>query len=401
MDFRAYVRAHLPPLAIAREPEIVDELAQHMADLYQEARSAGLDHEAALTRAVAALPAASDAFVRDLESASRALPGLIIDRWHAAHDASSSPSGSWSMTDLFRDARIAIRSLRRTPGFAAVVVLTLAIGIGATTAIYSVVDAVLINPLPYPTADRLQMVWVTNPQQEIDKDVTSYPTFRDWQAQATTFEAMAAVASANFTLTGSGEPTQVPGERVTGRFFDLFGMTALHGRALQEADTEAGRERVLVLSHALWQEHFGGDPSAVGSTVSVNAQPHEIVGVMPREFSAIHTAQAWAPLSPSGPLAGLIENRGTLWLDVIGVVRRGVAVESAHAEMTVIMGRLAQQYPGSYDGQGILLEPLKETVVGDARSTLWLLAGAVTRRPAVESSEDARRSQTTRPSDTP
>jgi hypothetical protein len=113
--------------------------------------------------------------------------------------------------------RIALRSLRRTPGFTAVVVLTLAIGMGATTAIFSVVDAVLINPLPYPTADRLQMIWVTNPEQEIDKDVTSYPNFVDWQAQATTFEAMAAVSGTNLTITGVGEPKLVPAERVTGR----------------------------------------------------------------------------------------------------------------------------------------------------------------------------------------
>lgn len=377
MDFRPYVRAHLPPLAVAREPEIVDELAQHMADLYQEARSAGEDHETALARAMATLPDAPAAFAHDLESASRTLPGLIVDRWQATHDTPASRAGRWSMTDVLRDLRIAVRCLRRTPGFAAVVVITLAIGIGATTAIYSVVDAVLINALPYPTADRLQMMWVTNPQQEIDKDVTSYPTFRDWQSQATTFDAMAAVAGANFTLTGSGEPRLVPGERVTGRFFDLFGMQALHGRALNEADTEAGRDRVLVLSHALWRDHFGGDSAAVGRTVSVNAQSYEIVGVMPPEFSAIHTAQAWAPLSPTGPLAQLAQSRSTLWLEVIGVVTGGVPAESAQSEMSTIMSRLAQQYPGVYDGQGILLEPLKDSVVGDVRSTLLLLAGAV------------------------
>jgi len=377
MDFRAYVRAHLPPLAIAREPEIVDELAQHMADLYQEARSAGFDHETALARATAALPDAPDTFANDLESASRALPGLIVDRWHAAHETPPSRSGSWSMTDMLRDLRIAIRSLRRTPGFTAVVVLTLAIGIGATTAIYSVVDAVLINPLPYPTADRLQMVWVTNPQQEIDKDVTSYPTFRDWQSQATTFEALAGVTGTNFTLTGAGEPKLVPGERVTGRFFDLFGMPALHGRTLQEADTQGGRDRVLVLSHGLWREHFGGDPSAIGRKIDVNAQQYEIVGVMPETFSAVQTAQAWAPLSTSGPYQQLTENRTALWLEVLGLMKRGTSVESAQSEISTIMARLAEQYPGPYEGQGILLEPLKDTAVGDARPTLLLLAGAV------------------------
>ena len=273
--------------------------------------------------------------------------------------------------------RIALRSLRRTPGFTAVVVLTLAIGIGATTAIFSVVDAVLINPLPYPTADRLEMIWVTNPQQARDKDVTSYPNFTDWQSQATTFEAMAAMFGANFTFTGAGEPRLVPGERVTGRFFDLFGMPALHGRTLQEADTQPGREFVLVLSYALWREHFGADLSVIGRTVSVNARPYEIVGVMPYEFNAIHTAQAWVPLSPSGPFAQLAADRGPQWLEVIGLVKRGTPREAAQSEMSAIMARLAEQFPGPNGGRGILLESLKETAVGDVRPTLLLLAGAV------------------------
>ena len=273
--------------------------------------------------------------------------------------------------------RIALRSLRRTPGFTAVVVLTLAIGIGATTAIFSVVDAVLINPLPYPTADRLEMIWVTNPRQAREKDVTSYPNFTDWQSQATTFEAMAAMFGANFTFTGAGEPRLVPGERVTGRFFDLFGMPALHGRTLQEADTQPGREFVLVLSYALWREHFGADLSVIGRTVSVNARPYEIVGVMPYEFNAIHTAQAWVPLSPSGPFAQLAADRGPQWLEVIGLVKRGTPREAAQSEMSAIMARLAEQFPGPNGGRGILLESLKETAVGDVRPTLLLLAGAV------------------------
>ncbi|HEX6322961.1 MAG TPA: ABC transporter permease [Vicinamibacterales bacterium] len=377
MDFREHVRAYLPPLAVAREPEIVDELAQHMADLYQEARAAGSDHETALARATAALPAAADAFVNDLESASRALPGLLVDRWHAAHDtASSASSGHWSMIDMLRNIRVAGRSLLRTPGFSAVVVLTLAVGIGATTAIYSVVDAVLINPLPYPTQDRLQMIWVTNPQQEIDKDVTSYPNFADWQAQSTTFEAMAAVNSTNVTITGAGEPKLVPAERVTGRFFDLFGTPARYGRTLQPADTAAGRERVLVLSHTLWTEHFGADPGVVGRTVSVNALPFEVVGVMPEAFSAIHTAEAWAPLPTTGPFQQIVQSRGSLWLEVIGLTKPGVSRQTAQSEMSAIMARLAEQYPGNA-GMGILLEPLKETAVGDMRATLLLIGGAV------------------------
>ena len=273
--------------------------------------------------------------------------------------------------------RVAVRSLLRTPGFTAVVVLTLAIGIGATTAIFSVVDAVLLNPLPYPTADRLQTIWVTNPQQGIDKDVTSYPNFLDWQAQSGTFEAMAAVSGTNFTLTGLGEPRLVPAARVTGRYFDLFGTPALHGRTLQDADSRAGHDQVVVLSHGLWRTLFGGDPSIIGRTVAVNAQPFEIVGVMPASFGAIHTTQVWAPLSPSGAFAQIAESRGSLWLEVMGILKRDTSPEAAQSEMATIMGRLAQQYPGPNAGQGILLEPLKETITGAARPTLMVLAGAV------------------------
>ena len=292
-------------------------------------------------------------------------------------EASHSTAQRVFMPGMPLSIRVAIRSLLRTPGFSAVVVLTLAIGIGATTAIYSVVDAVLINPLPYPTQDRLQMIWVTNPQQEIEKDVTSYPNFADWQSQTTTFEAMAAVNSTNFTITGAGEPALVPAERVTGRFFDLFGTPAKYGRTLQPADTEAGRERVLVLSHKLWTDQFGADPAVVGRTIAVNARPFEVVGVMPESFSAIHTAQAWAPLPTSGAFQQITQSRSSLWLEVMGIVKPGISAQVAQTEMSAIMARLEKQYPDRLGGMGILLEPVKDKTVGDARATLLLLSGAV------------------------
>jgi predicted permease len=168
----------------------------------------------------------------------------------------------------------------------------------------------------------------------------------------------------------------VPAERVTGRFFDLFGMPAQHGRTLQAADSNAGLEEVLVLSHTLWTDHFGADPAVVGRRISINARPFEIVGVMPEAFSAIHTAEAWAPLPATGPFQQIVESRGSLWLEVLGIVKPGVSQEAAQSEMSTIMARLADQYPGNA-GMGILLEPLKETAVGDVRATLLLLGGAV------------------------
>ena len=273
--------------------------------------------------------------------------------------------------------RIALRSLRRTPGFTAVVVLTLALGIGATTAIFSVVNAVLLEPLPYPTADRLMMVWVTNPADNIEKDVTSFPTFTDWEQQATSFAAMAARASTTFTLTGAGDPFLVPGARVTGRFFDLFGVPAAQGRALQAADAQAGRDQVAVLSHELWQERFAGDGTVIGRRVDINGRPYEIVGVMPARFTAAQEERLWTPLAAPEGLAGLMGARNALWLEILGRLREGVDETHAEAEMTAVMARLDTAYPGAYAGQGVDLEPLQETLVGDTRPTLLLLGGAV------------------------
>ena len=277
---------------------------------------------------------------------------------------------------MISSLRIAIRSLGRTPGFTAVVVLTLALGIGATTAIFSVVNAVLLNPLPYPTADRLMMVWVTNPAENIEKDVTSFPTFTDWEQQVTTFAAMAARNSTTFTLTGAGDPFLVPGARVSGRFFDLFGVPAAQGRALQAADAQPDRDQVAVLSHELWQERFAGAP-VIGRRVDVNSRPHEIVGVMPAGFTSAQDERLWTPLAASGPLEQLMAARGALWLEILGRLEDGVDEARAEAEMTAVMARLDTAYPRQYTGQGIDLEPLQETLVGETRPTLLLLGGAV------------------------
>jgi len=379
-DWQAYVRSRLslPDLTPEREARIVRELAAQVEDCYRDGVARGLSEPEADAFARAQVRD-WPRLARDVQRADRAHLQPRLERVANRLDAAPGPSaGVFQMlAQVPLTIRIAVRSLLHTPGFTAVVVLTLAIGIGATTAIFSVVNAVLLNPLPYPTADRLQMIWVTNPRQEIDKDVTSYPTFLDWQRQATTFQAMAAETGTNFTLTGSGEPKLVPGAYVTGRYFDLFGTPALHGRTLQESDAAAGRDRLLVLGYGLWRDHFGGDPAVIGRTFAVNAQPFEIVGVMPERFSEITTTQAWALLLPSGPFAGLMQSRSTKWLEVTGVLQDGISPQSAHREMTTIMARLAEEYSGRYDGEGILLEPLKDTITGDARPTLLLLAGVV------------------------
>ena len=166
MDFRAFIRARLPPLAIAREPEIIDELAQHLADLYREGRDTGLDHDAALARAAAALPQEPGTLAREIESASRALPGLIADRWRVSLDESLlTPRRTAMLSDLGRDVRYALRMLLRAPGFAVVVVVTLALGIGANAVIFSAIDAVLLHDAPVADPDRVAVVYTTSGNQ--------------------------------------------------------------------------------------------------------------------------------------------------------------------------------------------------------------------------------------------
>lgn len=257
------------------------------------------------------------------------------------------------------------------------VVLTLGVGIGATTAIFSVVDAVLLSALPYPGADRLVMVWVTNPEQDIARDVTSFPTFRDWEEQARSFDALAARATATFTITGTGDPFLVPGARVSGRYFDLFGVPAAVGRTLQPADTEPGRHEVVVLGHDVWRDRFAASNGVIGTRIEVNGRPFEVIGVMPQGFTPTGEERMWTPLAAAPPLTNLMDARGALWLDVLGRLSRDVDIEQTESEMAAIMRRLDTEYPGSYTGQGIDLEPLQETLVGDTRPTLLLLGGAV------------------------
>src|SRR5512134_2702816 len=168
------------------------------------------------------------------------------------------------------DIAYALRSLRKNPLFSAVVVLTLALGIGANTAIFTVVQGVILRPLPYPDPDRLMMVWTSNPRQGFDKDVGTYPNFEDWRRQSRSFERMSAYFGASMTLTGSGDPAQLRGARVTPEFFETFGVAPSRGGGFRAAHGQAGGELVVVLAHRLWVRRFGADPAIIGRTIVLN-----------------------------------------------------------------------------------------------------------------------------------
>jgi putative ABC transport system permease protein len=274
------------------------------------------------------------------------------------------------------DLKYAFRLFLKNPGFSLVAVAVLAIGIGANSAIFSIVNTVLLRPLPYPQPERLMMVWVDNPVQGYHEDVTSYPNFLDWQAQNTVFETIAAYFGATFTLTGSGDPEQLNGAFVTSDFFRTLGVEPALGRWFSAEEFVAGRNHAVVLAYDTWQQRFGGRTDILGTPVQLNGLPYAVVGIAPAGF-AFPGATFWAPLAPEGRTGDLMPIRGTLWLEVIGRLKSGVTERNAQAAMDVIAARLRDAYPQDNAGQGINLEPLHESIVGDIRPALLVLLAAV------------------------
>jgi putative ABC transport system permease protein len=280
------------------------------------------------------------------------------------------------MDNLIQDVRYAVRQLVRSPGFAAVAVLTLALGLGANTAIFSVVHGILLQPLPYPDPDRLAMVWVSNPGEGIDRDIASFPLFADWRQHAQSFEQVVAYTGSGFTLTGRGEPEPLRGATVASGFFSMLGVPPALGRVLLDEENLPGHEKVAVLGHGLWQRRFGGDPAVVGQTVALNGATYTVVGVMPRGFQFPEQAELWTPLAPVGPFERLLASRGSLWLSVTARLKPGVSLASAQAEMDTVATAINKAYPDN-STYGVKLEPLHQAVSGEARPALLLLLGAV------------------------
>jgi len=277
---------------------------------------------------------------------------------------------------MWSDTQYALRTIAKRPLFYSLVVLTLALGIGANAAIFTVVNGVLLRPLPYPQPDRLMTVWTHNPRQGFDKDVSTYPNFDDWRRSSQSFEHMSAYFGASVTLTGSGDPAQIRGARVTPEFFDTMGVAPLRGRGFSAADGQAGGERVVILGHALWMQRFGGDASVIGRRIMLNGVPFEVVGVMPETFKHPADAELWVPLAPVGQFQELFGARGSYWLTIVGRLKPGVTRAAAQSEMDAIAARLEKEYPVNA-GIGIVLVPLHEELVGDVKRPLIILLGAV------------------------
>ena len=270
--------------------------------------------------------------------------------------------------------RYAIRTLRRSPGFTIIALLTLALGIGANTAIFSFVNGVLLKPLPYRDPHGIVMVWEKPPGG--DRNGISTLNFLDWKNQNSVFEHMAAINfGGNVTLTGAGQPEELQGVRVSASYFDIFGVQAVLGRTFAPDEDQLGKSQVVILSHRLWENRFGADPSIVGRTLTLSGKPCTVVGVMPAHSPFDRSyAQVWMPLA----FEPRDMTRDYHWMLSFARLKPGVTLEKAQAAMDAIGARIAAAYPESNKGWGVTVERFEDRIVGpQLRRSLFVLLAAV------------------------
>jgi putative ABC transport system permease protein len=277
------------------------------------------------------------------------------------------------MSTLFHDIRFAIRVLAKSPGFTLIAVLTLALGIGANTAIFSVVNGVLLRPLPFRDPSRLMLIAEKSSFPVIS---TSFENFSDWRDQSSSFERMQAVRSAAITLTGAGEPERLNVQMATAGLFGILGINAQAGRTFLPEEDRAGGTPVALLSYALWQRRFGGSQEILGKPINLDTRPYTVVGVLPAGFQILQSADVWVPFSPWA--ATLPQDRN--WhpgIIALGRLKPGITQEQANTEMIGITKRLEQQYPDYNTGTSANVIGLQDQIVQNSRPALLLLLGAV------------------------
>ena len=276
---------------------------------------------------------------------------------------------------LVEDLRFAVRTLRKNPGFAVAAVLALALGIGANSAMFTVIDAVLLRPLPFPHSERLVNVWETNLVRKLPTFPVAAANYYDWKKQNQVFSALGAYQAATLNLAANeGEPERYVGVVCDRGFFDVLQVTPLMGRVLTEDEEPAGKNGVLLLSYGVWKQRFGGDPNVLGQKLVVNGMPRTIIGVMPSGFSYPPQTTMWAPLGFSNEDR---ERRDLHRLRVIARLKDGVSLAGARSEFGALGVRLAQAYPMFNKDAGIAVNLLLEDLVGKLRPTLLILVGAV------------------------
>ncbi|MCI0491134.1 MAG: ABC transporter permease [Blastocatellia bacterium] len=292
------------------------------------------------------------------------------------------------MQTLWQDLRYGVRVLRARPAFSAIAIMILALGIGANTAIFSVVNAVLLRPLPYKEAERIVLLWGRNVQLNLNQTEfpASYPDFDDWREQARAFDHISALLPGSLNLSDDTEPERIGGIGVTADFFKILGVEAMMGRTFSNEEAEPGREHVVLLSHSFWQRRFGADASVIDRTITLNGRKHRIIGIMPAGFRFAENmdmppslgfpsqVDLWTPLALRD---SEIRQRGNRMLVVIGRLKSDVSLAQAQGEMNSINASLGQRYPNTNEGLTVEVVPLREQFVGRVRPALLILFAAV------------------------
>ena len=278
------------------------------------------------------------------------------------------------MESVIKDLKFAFRSLFKRPSFVAVAVVTLALGIGGSTAIFTVVDAALLRGLPYKSPDRLYHLWEKTPQGEFSKREFSYPDYQDYQKN-NVFEGLAAYTGGRVILSGSGEPESVGGPRVSANFFSVLGVDPIIGRTFQAGEDQPNGPKVTVLDYGLWQRKFGGDPNIIGRALTINGQSYTVIGVLPQTFQfALRANDLWIPYQPT---QNQLTRRSLHATNLMGRLKPGIEAAQAQSELSVIASTIEKEYNDSHARTTMRILPLQEEIVGNVRPILLVLLAAV------------------------
>jgi putative ABC transport system permease protein len=356
--------AHLK-LEPTREAEIIEELSQHLEDRFVELLISGSTEEDARAAVMAEL-SQTDLLARELRR---------VEREVAREPAVMGARRMNMIGDLWQDLQYAVRTLWKSPGFSAIAVLTLALGIGANTAIFSIVNGVLLRPLPFNQPDRLATLWAASPEEKLRKMQVPDRLFAFFRQHSQMFDELAGYNGGNgFNLTGKGEPERLNCAVVTAGFFELLRNEPIYGRSFLPQEDRTGANSVAILSYGLWQRQFGGDPEIVGRTLNLNNVPTEVVGIMPPNFDFPERTEVWIPLglNPDGP-------NESWYIDSIARLRPGVTMADAEREMSALWNEYQRlrNSPESESRPWIRVRPLTKLVVGEVRTPLLILLGAV------------------------
>jgi putative ABC transport system permease protein len=374
-DWTAFVRARLSleTLTAERELRIVRELAAQLEDFYRDARARGATETEADAYACGQIRDWA-ALARDVVAIDRRHVQRSLDRLADSleHFSPERPGVLLMLAHVLTDTRYALRQMRKTPGFTLVAVLTLAFGIGATSAIFSVVNAVMLKPLPYPDQDRLVMVYEVLPQY--GRFAVAPENFQDWRARNQVFERIATFGTGFETLVGSERPERINRAAVSWDIFELLGAPPMLGRGFRAEEDAPEHNNVVVLSYGLWHRRFGGDPSIIGQSLTLSGTPSTVVGVMREDFYFPNrSTEFWRPIALPATGAG----RGRHYLGTIARLKPGVSLEQASAEMRTIATQLAQEYPNTNRDESAEVIRMHELIAGPVRPMLLTLLAAV------------------------